>query len=78
MKIIFFLLLNIYYCKNKKIFDEKEIKNICSRCHSNFNEVYNNTELLKITKDDNKINEFVIKLIEDIKSKKKSKIFLKE
>ena len=78
MKIIFFLLLNIYYCKNKKIFDEKEIKNICSRCHSNFNEVYNNTELLKITKDDDKINEFVIKLIEDIKSKKKSKIFLKE
>ena len=78
MKLIFFLLLNIYLCKKKKIFDEKEIKKICSRCHSNFNEVYNDTELIHATKDDDKINEYVIKIIEDIKLKKKSKIFLKE
>ena len=78
MKLIFFLLLNIYYCKKKITFDEKEVKNICSRCHSNFNEVYNDTELLQITKDNDKINKYVIKLIEDIKLKKKSKIFLKD
>ena len=78
MKLIFFILLNIYYCKNKVEFDEEEIKKICSRCHSDFNEVYNDTDLIRITKDDDKINEYVVKLIEDIKLKKKSKIFLKE
>ena len=67
--------MHIYYCKKIKIFDEKEIKNICSRCHSNFNEVYNNTELLQKTKDNDKINEYIIKLIEDIKLKKNQKYF---
>ena len=52
MKLIFFILLNIYYSKNNITFDEKEIKNICSRCHSNFNEEYNDTELIEITKDE--------------------------
>ena len=75
MKLIFFILLNIYYCKNKVEFDEEEIKKICSRCHSDFNEVYNDTDLIRITKDDDKINEYVVKLIEDIKLKKNQKYF---
>ena len=71
MKFTFLILLLIqfYICDS---FEEDEIQNICSRCQSNFNETYKDEELINKTKDDDKINEYVIKLVESLKNDSKN------
>ena len=70
MKLIFlfFLVFGLYNGKLRNLFEEEEIQKICSNCQSDFNETYLNEELINSTKDDDKINKYVIKLVESLKN----------
>ena len=70
MKLIFlfFLVFGLYNGKLRNLFEEEEIQKICSNCQSDFNETYLNEELINSTKDDDKINKYVIKLVETLKN----------
>ena len=62
--VLFLLLFSILKCK----LDEKGIYKICSRCEEGFNDTYRNTELLNNTSENDKINEYVITLVEMLKN----------
>ena len=64
--LIFLLLFSIIKCQNRTLQNE-QIQKICSKCESNFNEIYKDSELLNNTSDDDKINEYVIFLVEMLK-----------
>ena len=65
---LFFLVFGLYNGKLRNLFEEEEIQKICSNCQSDFNETYLNEELINSTKDDDKINKYVIKLVESLKN----------
>ena len=69
---LFFLLFQINKCKLRDLLEEEEIKIICSYCQSDFNQTYKNLELINSTKDDDKINDYVIILIESLKNESKN------
>ena len=62
--ILILLLLSIFDCK----LDEVEMRKICSKCEAGFNDTYKDTELLNNTSEDDKINEYVIILVELLKT----------
>lgn len=62
--ILILLLLSICDCK----LDEVEMRKICSKCEAGFNDTYKDTELLNNTSEDDKINEYVIILVELLKT----------
>ena len=70
LKIIFLFFLSLRLCKNdiRNLFEEEEIQKICSKCQSDFNQTYLNEELINSTKDNDKINDYVIKLVESLKN----------
>ena len=70
IKIIFLCFLSFSLCKIdiRNLFEEDEIQNICSKCESDFNQTYLDEEKINSTKDDDKINEYVIKLVESLKN----------
>ena len=65
---IFFLVFGLYNGKLRNLFEEEEIQKICSNCQPDFNETYLNQELINSTKDNDKINKYVIKLVESLKN----------
>ena len=64
--LIILLLFSLMECQNRTLQNE-QIQKICSRCESNFNGTYKDSELLKNTSDDDKINEYVKFLVEMFK-----------
>lgn len=62
--ILILLLFSIFDCK----LDEVEMRKICSKCEVGFNDTYKDTELLNNTSEDDKINEYVIILVELLKT----------
>ena len=64
--LIILLLFSIIKCQNRTLQNE-QIQKICSKCESNFNEIYKDSELLNNTSDDDKINEYVKFLVEMVK-----------
>ena len=62
--ILILLLFSIFDCK----LDEVEMRKICSKCEAGFNDTYKDTELLNNTSEDDKINEYVIILVELLKT----------
>ena len=62
--ILILFLLSIFDCK----LDEVEMRKICSKCEAGFNDTYKDTELLNNTSEDDKINEYVIILVELLKT----------
>ena len=62
--ILILLLISLFDCK----LDEVEMRKICSKCEIGFNDTYKNTELLNNTSEDDKINEYVILLVELLKT----------
>ena len=72
--ILFLLLFSIINSKddNNKVndsspFDEKELQVICSKCRSGFNNTYIDNETLNNISETDKINEYVINLVEMLK-----------
>ena len=55
-------------------FDEKELQKICSKCRSGFNDTYINEELLNKISDKDKINEYVKKVVELLKTDNTDKL----
>ena len=71
--IFFFLLLfQLNNSKLRNLFEEDEIQKICSYCQSDFNETYKNEELINSTKDNDKINDYVITFISILKNNSKN------
>ena len=68
---LFFLLFQINTRELRNLFEEEEIQIICSYCQSDFNETYKDILLINSTKDDDKINEYVINFIEILKNDSK-------
>ena len=62
--ILILFLFSILDCK----LDEVEMRKICSKCEAGFNDTYKDTELLNNTSEDDKINEYVIILVELLKT----------
>ena len=62
--ILILLLFSIFYSK----LDEEEMHRICAKCEIGFNDTYKDNELLNKTSDDDKINEYVILLVEMLKT----------
>lgn len=62
--ILILFLFSIFECK----LDEVEMRKICSKCEADFNDTYKNKELLNNTSEDDKINEYVILLVELLKT----------
>ena len=62
--ILILFLFSIFDCK----LDEVEMRKICSKCEAGFNDTYKDTELLNNTSEDDKINEYVIILVELLKT----------
>ena len=62
--IVILFLFSIFECK----LDEVEMRKICSKCEAGFNDTYKDTELLNNTSEDDKINEYVIILVELLKT----------
>ena len=62
--ILILFLLSIFDCK----LDEVEMRKICSKCEAGFNDTYKDTELLNNTSEDDKINDYVIILVELLKT----------
>ena len=62
--ILILFLFSIFECK----LDEVEMRKICSKCEAGFNDTYKDTELLNNTSEDDKINEYVIILVELLKT----------
>ena len=69
---LFFLLCQINTRELRNLFEEEEIQIICSYCQSDFNDTYKDILLINSTKDDDKINEYVINFIEILKNDSKS------
>ena len=55
-------------------FDEQELQKICSKCRSGFNDTYINDELLNNISDKDKINKYVKKVVELLKTDKTDKL----
>ena len=55
-------------------FDEQELQKICSKCRSGFNDTYINEELLNKISDKDKINKYVKKVVELLKTDKTDKL----
>ena len=62
--ILILFLFSIFECK----LDEVEMRKICSKCEIGFNDTYKDNELLNNTSEDDKINEYVITLVELLKT----------
>ena len=62
--ILLLFLFSIFECRLDKI----EMRKICSKCEVGFNDTYRDKELLNNTSEDDKINEYVITLVELLKS----------
>ena len=80
MKINFLLLIffSILKFNISPYFEEEEIQNICSKCHSGFNDIYKDTTKLNKTSDNDKINKYVTNLVEMLKNDSNSSEIIDE
>ena len=68
IKILLLLLLSLLNINKAAHFDEEELQKICSKCQSGFNDTYKKTDLLNKVPDDDKINKYVILIVEMLKT----------
>ena len=69
IKIMFLFLFLTFFNYNKAVyFEEDELKKICKKCESGFNDTYKQTDRLNKVSDNDKINQYVILFVEMIKN----------